>query len=119
MSDEQREKIERVWENGIDEKKMIKFFLQDFADAEGYELTEKADAIIDKLIARNKQYGRYFCPCRRVDEEKENDDIVCPCQYVHEDIAANGKCFCNLFKRKNIQGAFIDVCPPGDEDAGE
>ncbi|PIU21054.1 MAG: ferredoxin:thioredoxin reductase [Candidatus Diapherotrites archaeon CG08_land_8_20_14_0_20_34_12] len=77
---------------------------EEFAAKNGYKLNPNYDAaraIVKSLIAREQQYGKRYCPCRKLFNEQEKDDqIVCPCVFVHSDIKTSGKCHCGLFYKK-------------------
>ena len=52
-----------------------------------------------KGLARNRErFGAAYCPCRIRSGEPEKDAaIVCPCVHRDEEVAAEGRCHCNLF----------------------
>ena len=71
----------------------IKENLQKTAKDNGYELTENIDAI---ARAKLRFFGREYwaqCPCDR------DSDRACINQHCKEDIAKNGVCHCNLYRR--------------------
>jgi ferredoxin-thioredoxin reductase catalytic subunit len=84
----------------------IKLDAIDYAKRNGYTISADADVIIDGLIKKRKKHGKYYCPCRVLKDETTpdgkqfNDTIVCPCNYIHDDIARKGRCHCNLFVKK-------------------
>jgi ferredoxin-thioredoxin reductase catalytic subunit len=55
------------------------------------------DPILEGLASQTKRFGRPFCPCRDIEEGRNNQDVVCPCRYASEDIAQYGQCYCGLF----------------------
>lgn len=71
----------------------IKENIQKTAKDNGYELTENIDAI---ARAKLRFFGRECwaqCPCDR------DSDRACISQHCKEDIAKNGVCHCNLYRR--------------------
>ncbi len=53
--------------------------------------------LLRSMVRRKQLKGDYYCPCRMVtDDAEENARIVCPCAYVEEEIAAKGICHCGL-----------------------
>ncbi len=50
-------------------------------------------------LARNLvRHGRWYCPCREVTADPEQDrKNICPCPQHHDDIAREGVCECGLF----------------------
>lgn len=55
------------------------------------------EPIIDGLAAQNERFGRPYCPCRDIDGNESDRDVVCPCQYAVADISEYGQCFCGLY----------------------
>ncbi len=53
-------------------------------------------------LARNLMtHGRWYCPCREVLGDPEQDRRnICPCPQRHEDIARVGTCECGIFASK-------------------
>lgn len=89
-------------DKGKVEREIVKNILSAYAANHGYGFTDHAGGVIDRLIVNHQKHGKYYCPCRRVVEGKDNADIICPCVYVHDDIAKKGTCHCFLFKKEII-----------------
>jgi ferredoxin-thioredoxin reductase catalytic chain len=54
--------------------------------------------ILEDLLTNKERYGYMSCPCRLASGTREKDaDIICPCQYRHDDIKEYGSCYCNLY----------------------
>jgi len=74
---------------------------QNYAENNGFRLNPNqrvVDYLIRSLLKREKEYGKKYCPCRRVkDSQEENDKIICPCVYCQEEIKKDGHCHCFLF----------------------
>jgi ferredoxin-thioredoxin reductase catalytic subunit len=81
----------------------LKEKMRDYASSKGYKLNpdeQAVDRLLNGMLAKKKEYGGLYCPCRRVTEdEEENKRIVCPCAYHEQEIQRDGKCFCGLFVR--------------------
>ena len=77
--------------------------MEEHAEKEGLKLNPDEHAverIIKDMLAKEMEYGKRYCPYRRVtDDEKENERIICPCAYHQQEIRDEGKCFCGLFVR--------------------
>ena len=75
-----------------------------FAEETGIALNpnEKiAKAVVKGLIAKEKQFGEKYCPCRVLSKDKEKDkEIICPCVFHRKEIEEQGHCHCNLFVAK-------------------
>jgi ferredoxin-thioredoxin reductase catalytic subunit len=54
---------------------------------------------VEAGLARNLvQYGHWYCPCRDVTGDAEQDrKNICPCPQHHDDIARDGVCECGIF----------------------
>ena len=54
--------------------------------------------VLKGLVRNRERFGVAYCPCRIRSGEPEKDAaIVCPCVYRDEEVAADGRCHCNLF----------------------
>ena len=62
-------------------------------------------ALVEGLSRQSVRFGRPYCPCRYIDGDEKDADVVCPCQYAAADIAEHGQCYCGLFLSplKNIR----------------
>ncbi len=76
---------------------------EEYAKKQGFKLNpdrEVVEGVAEGLLEREKKFGARYCPCRRVTGDKEQDQkIICPCVYHKEEIAKDGRCYCNLFVR--------------------
>ncbi len=81
-------------------KKLIKKY-EEYAKKKGFKLNpnEKVvEGVCRALIIREQQFGKKYCPCRKMTNDKKNDKkIICPCVYHLEEIEKDGHCYCNLF----------------------
>jgi ferredoxin-thioredoxin reductase catalytic subunit len=72
-----------------------------YAKKNGFSLNPNkqiVNGIVKVLLAKEKQFGAKYCPCRRITGNKEEDKkIICPCIYHKDEIKKDGKCHCNLF----------------------
>lgn len=60
------------------------------------------DTMIEALAKRRAEFGYAYCPCRfPYESEGIDSDIICPCSFVIKEVIENGRCKCNLFKRKS------------------
>ncbi len=75
--------------------------LEDYAKSQGFKLNpnEKiVDFVIKGLQKNKKEKGEFYCPCRIVSGNKEEDmKIICPCVFHLAEIKEQGHCKCNLF----------------------
>ena len=59
---------------------------------------ETVDNLMNAMVMRRQKKGDYYCPCRVVSNDAEqNRKIVCPCAFHEEEIAKDGHCKCWLF----------------------
>ena len=76
---------------------------QDYAKENGFHLNpdEKVVEVIARgLLGRKELFGQFYCPCRRLTGNLEEDKkIICPCIYHKDEIQKEGFCHCKLFAR--------------------
>jgi ferredoxin-thioredoxin reductase catalytic subunit/rubredoxin len=95
-------KEEEAAEEGISEE-VDKVYrrLNDQAEKSGYHLNPDVEFTKDLvwgLLANEKRYGYWSCPCRLSADNKEEDlDIICPCYYRDPDLNDYGACYCALY----------------------
>ncbi len=53
--------------------------------------------LVEGLSRQSARFGRPYCPCRDIDGDEKDADVVCPCAYAAADIAEHGQCYCALF----------------------
>ncbi len=74
---------------------------RDEAERCGYRLNpdeRQLGAVIKGLVRNRERFGERYCPCRIRSGDPEKDAaIVCPCVHRDEEVAAEGRCHCNLF----------------------
>ena len=70
-----------------------------YADENGYELTNKVDKIIEMI---DKCQG--YCPCKialwKKSKPNELEKIICPCEDHKKEIEETSHCHCCLFYKK-------------------
>lgn len=71
------------------------------AESSGYHLNpdvEFAKGLAKSLIVNERRYGYRACPCRLASGRNKDDlDIVCPCDYRDPDLNEFGACYCALY----------------------
>ena len=96
MVDVSEEKIKSVYER-----------LDKYAESNGYHLNpdiEFTKELIKSLLINQERYGYWACPCRLASgNRKEDEDIVCPCEYRDLDLEEFGSCYCALYVSKEIK----------------
>ena len=59
---------------------------------------EDLEMVIEGLLTNNETLGYLCCPCRApANDPKVDSDIICPCDYMYEDVAEHGSCYCALY----------------------
>ena len=83
------------------EKEKLMEKLKKHADEKGIKLNPNKAIVennVNSLLAREKELGEQYCPCRRPIGNKEEDKkIICPCVYHLDEIKKEGHCHCMLF----------------------
>ena len=81
--------------------------LNNYAESQGYHLNpdiEFTKELIKGLLANQKRYGYWACPCRLASGKREEDkDIICPCIYRDPDVEEYGACYCALYVSQDIK----------------
>lgn len=55
------------------------------------------------LIESEKLFGKRYCPCFEPSGDPEFDrKLICPCEFMHEEINQRGTCHCTLFGKKEL-----------------
>ncbi len=89
--------------------------LETEAEKGGYHLNPEPEftlGLIRSLLANEKRYGYWLCPCRLGDESKEEDlDIICPCDYRDADLTEFGCCFCSLYVSQETLDGVVSARP--------
>ena len=62
--------------------------------------TKRALKIANLLAKNEEQSGKRYCPCKQSHPIDLEQDAVCPCSDVDEEIARDGHCHCWLFFKK-------------------
>jgi ferredoxin-thioredoxin reductase catalytic subunit/rubredoxin len=80
--------------------------LNDEAEASGYYLnpdTALTRELVESLIVNQERYGYQACPCRLATGIEKNDlDIICPCDYRDPDLDEYKTCYCGLYVSKAV-----------------
>jgi len=81
-------------------KELIEYY-EKYAKMNKFKLNQDekiVNALVDRLIKNQEKYGEYYCPCRRITGDKEEDKKnICPCIYGKEEVERQGYCLCRLF----------------------
>jgi thioredoxin len=96
LSSEPEENIQKAKYAFIEESK-------EHAKKNGFQLNpdeKNVERVINGLFENEKKYGAKYCPCRRLNGNKEEDDKkICPCFWHKDEVAKDGRCFCGLFTK--------------------
>ncbi len=97
------EEVIRTW---LEENLLFQEY-RAYAEKNGFSLNPDrriTETIIRSLLARKKEFGERYCPCRKISGNREEDKkIICPCIYHLEEIKEQGKCLCGLFVKKIVE----------------
>ena len=64
---------------------------------------ERVGFLVDGLFLNLNRYGYISCPCRLSSGKYGKDeDLICPCDYMEEDVKQYGSCFCGLYVSKDV-----------------
>lgn len=79
---------------------IVKDLLCAYANQKGYALTDYLDTFVKSLLARKEKLGYTYCPCRKIPEEGDILNYMCPCKWHQDEVKEDGKCTCGLFFEK-------------------
>ncbi len=66
---------------------------------------ETVTGLIGAMVKRREKTGEFYCPCRRVTGDSEEDKkIICPCFYHEFELERDGHCHCWLFVKEGHPG---------------
>ena len=72
----------------------------------GYFLNPDKEFVLDLcagLLTNEKRFGYAACPCRLASGIQKDDlDLICPCDYRDSDIEKYGACYCGLYVSKEV-----------------
>lgn len=55
------------------------------------------------IIESKSIFGKRYCPCFEPGEDAEvNKKLICPCEYLYQEIEETGTCHCKLFGSKDL-----------------
>ena len=73
---------------------------EDIAERTGYIINpdmERVRKVIGLMTMNFMETGKYFCPCKQSHPLDPENDVVCPCTEIHQEVEKDGNCFCRLF----------------------
>ena len=93
-------RLEEEWIGDRPEKgteKEIRERVEEYAKLRGYVFNDMKEELIQGLLAKNKRFGDFYCPCSM----EHVSEFMCPCKPTRGgDVERNGKCYCGFFWRK-------------------
>ena len=79
-------------------EKEIRDRVDEYARLKGYVFNDMKEELLQGLLAKNKRFGDYYCPCRM----EHVPEFMCPCKPTRGgDVERDGKCYCGLFCKKS------------------
>ncbi|MBD3230213.1 MAG: ferredoxin:thioredoxin reductase [Candidatus Lokiarchaeota archaeon] len=81
--------------------------IEKIAEIKGWKVNpddEVVELIIKGLNKNKEKHGFYYCPCRVVSGDKEEDkNKICPCIWAQDEIDDQGICHCRLYVSKDYK----------------
>jgi len=78
-------------------EKEIRDRVDEYARLKGYVFNDMKEELLEGLLAKNKRFGDFYCPCRM----EHVPEFMCPCKPTRGgDVERNGKCYCGLYWKK-------------------
>ncbi len=76
-------------------------WMEKFCEQKGYAINPSwmmATNLKSNLCEMEATFGKRYCPCFEPSGDKELDKkMMCPCEYIEDEIAEYGTCHCALF----------------------
>jgi len=60
---------------------------------------ERLRKVIGLMTMNKNEFGKYYCPCKQKHPLNPQEDPLCPCPEMDDEISREGHCFCKLFYR--------------------
>ncbi len=58
---------------------------------------ERRRKVVGLMTLNKIEFGKYYCPCKQTHPLDTQNDTLCPCPEMDEEIAKDNHCFCRLF----------------------
>lgn len=58
---------------------------------------ERLKKVVGLMTRNYLEFGKYYCPCKQSHPLKPEQDVLCPCPTLEDEVAKDGHCFCRLF----------------------
>jgi len=97
MAEEQKKETEKE-----QEKQQLRKKFEKYAKSVGIKLNPDdkiVDGLLNSMILKKEKEGEYYCPCRMLQHNDKDKEIICPCVYHRGEIELQGHCHCRLFSK--------------------
>jgi ferredoxin-thioredoxin reductase catalytic subunit len=77
--------------------------IEELAISHGYKINpdnERVKKVVGLMTINFNEFGKYYCPCKQSHPLDPNEDVLCPCSQIKDEVTRDGHCFCKLFFRK-------------------
>lgn len=86
--------------------------LKKIAEKKGYIFNPNQDwfeQVIRLMTDNQKEFGKYYCPCKQHHPVDTKTDVVCPCPTLDDEVGRDGYCHCRLFYTKEFEKEKLDI----------
>ncbi len=90
----------QVGRSGMDDYLKNRSRLENIARKKEYVFNANSDWVdqVIRLMTNNYlKYGKYYCPCKQSHPLDPENDPICPCPEMDEEVKRDGHCHCRLF----------------------
>jgi ferredoxin-thioredoxin reductase catalytic subunit len=87
---------------GTDEYNAVLRRAQSFVEQFGFNLNpdeERVRKVVGLMTMNHSAAGDYYCPCKQTHPLDTENDVICPCPELDQELEKDGNCFCRLFYR--------------------
>jgi len=74
--------------------------IKGIAGEKGYALNadeERVKKVVGLMTRNYLEFGKFYCPCKQSHPLNPEEDVLCPCPTLEEEVSTNGHCYCRLF----------------------
>jgi ferredoxin-thioredoxin reductase catalytic chain len=58
---------------------------------------ERVKKVVGLMTRNYLEFGKYYCPCKQSHPLDPEQDVLCPCPTLEDEVAKEGHCYCRLF----------------------
>jgi len=95
-----------------DQYKKNKERVEKIARGKGYILNPNehwVTEVLTLMMSNFREHGKYICPCKQKFTPDPENDVICPCPTLDNEVVEDGFCHCRLFFRPGFKKQQVDI----------